>query len=44
MHMEPVIAPLVTKIAFTLRDLVGVMRENVVHAAAVNVHILAEVL
>ena len=43
-HMEPVIAPLVTEVGFALRDLVGVMGEGVVHAAAVDVEVLSGVL
>ena len=42
--MHPVLRPLVSKVALALRDLVGVVGEGVVHAAAVNVEVLAEVL
>ena len=44
MHVEPVVAPLVAKVAFGLGDFVGVMREGIVDAAAVNIEVLAEVL
>ena len=42
--MHPVVAPLVAEVGFRLRDLIGVVREGVVDAAAVDVQILAEVL
>ena len=37
MHMEPVVTPLMTDEALGLGDLVGVMGEGVVHAAAVDI-------
>ena len=43
-HMEPVTAPLVSQIALGLCDLVGVMRKNIVHAAAVDIHIFTQML
>ena len=42
--MHPPIAPLVAQVALALCDLVGVVGEGVVDAAAVDVQILAEVL
>ena len=42
--MEPVIAPLVTQIAFGLGDLVGVVGEGVVNAAGMDVQILPQML
>ena len=42
--MEPIVAPLVPDVCLGLRDLVGVMREGVVDAAAVNVQIFAQML
>ena len=44
MDMEPVVAPLVAQIAFTLGDLVGMMWEGVIDTAGVDVQILAQVL
>ena len=41
--VHPVIAPVVAKISLRLGDLVRVMRESVVDAAAVDVEVLAEV-
>ena len=43
-YMHPPVAPLVPQIAFGLGDLIGVMGECVVNAAAVDVQILAQVL
>ena len=43
-NVHPVVAPLVTEIAFGLCDLIGVMGECVVDTAAVNVEIFTEVL
>ena len=43
-HMAPVGAPRVAQIALGLGDLVGVVGEGVVHAAAVQVEVLAVVL
>ena len=40
--MEPVVTPLVAEISLALRDFVGVMREHVVDAAAVNVKIFTK--
>ena len=42
--MEPVIAPLVTQIAFGLCNLVGVVGEGVVNAAGMDVQILPQML
>ena len=42
--VHPVVAPVVADVALGLRDLVRVVREGVVDAAAVDVQILAEVL
>ena len=42
--MEPVSAPRVAEVRLALRDLVRVVRERVVDAAAVDVEVLAEVL
>ena len=45
MHdMHPVVAPVVADVAFRLRDLVGVVRERIVDAAAVDIQILAQIL
>ena len=44
MNMEPVVAPLVTQISFTLSYLVGVVRECVVDTAAVKVKIFTKML
>ena len=41
--MEPVVAPLVSQISLRLRYLVGMVRESVVDAAAVDIEILAVV-
>ena len=41
MHMEPVTAPGMAEIAFRLGNLIGMMREGIVHAAAVDVQIFA---
>lgn len=43
-HMEPVVAPFMSNIRLGLCNLIGVMREDVVHTATVNIHILAEML
>ena len=42
--MEPLRAPCMAKVAFGLRNLVGVVREGIVHAAAVQVEVFAVVL
>ena len=42
--MEPIIAPFVTEISLTLGDFVGVVGEDVIYTAAVNVKLAAEVL
>ena len=42
--MEPVIAPLVTQIAFRLGDLIGVVGESIVNAAGVDIQILPQML
>ena len=44
MDMEPVIAPLVAEVGLGLGDLVRVMREGIVDAAAVDIQIFTEVL
>ena len=44
MHMEPVVAPLVAEVGLGLGDLIRVMREGIVDAAAVDIQIFAEVL
>ena len=45
MHdMHPVVAPVVADVAFRLRDLIGVVRERIVDAAAVDIQILAQIL
>ena len=43
-HMEPVIAPLVSQVGFGLCDLIGVMRENIIHSATMNIHIFSKML
>ena len=43
-YMEPVVTPLVTEICFTLGDLIGVVREGIINAAAVDIQVLAQVL
>ena len=42
--MEPVIAPFVSEITFRLCDLIGVMWENIIHTAAMDIHVLAKML
>ena len=42
--MEPVVTPLVSQIRLTLRDLIGVMRKDIVHSTAVNIQIFAQML
>src|SRR5699024_284258 len=42
--MEPVVAPLVPQVALRLGDLVGVVGEGIVNAAAVEIQIFAQVL
>jgi hypothetical protein len=42
--MEPVFAPLMSQIAFRLSDLIGMMRKNIVNAAAVDIDILTKML
>ena len=42
-HVEPMFAPLVAKIGFTLRDFVGVVWKCVVDTTAVDIKILARV-
>ena len=44
MDMEPVVAPLVTQVAFGLGNFVGVMRKGIVNAAAVDVQIVPQML
>ena len=44
MNMEPIVAPLMSEICLTLGDFVGMMWKNIIYAAAVDVHIFAEVL
>ena len=44
MYMEPLRAPCMAKVAFGLRNLVGVVREGIVHAAAVQVEVFSVVL
>ena len=44
LDMEPVIAPLVAEEGLGLGDLVRVMREGIVDAAAVDIQIFTEVL
>ena len=41
--MEPLRAPCMAKVALRLRDLVGVVREGIVHAAAVQVEVFSVV-
>ena len=41
--MEPIIAPFVTEISLALRYFVGVVRESVVNAAAMDIKVLAEI-
>ena len=43
-YMEPVVAPLVTEVCFTLCNFVGVVGECVVNTAAVNVKVTAKML
>ena len=42
LYMEPVIAPFMSEITFRLCDLIGVMWENIIHTAAMDIHVLAE--
>ena len=42
--MEPVIAPLVSKICLALCNLIGVVWENVINTPTMNIHIFAKVL
>ena len=42
--MEPVIAPLMTEVSFTLRDLICMMGESVVDTAAVDIQLFSAVL
>ena len=42
--MEPVVAPLVTKISLRLCDLICVVWESVVYTTAVDIKLLAKVL
>ena len=44
MHMEPVAAPFMTEISLRLRNFIGVVRESIVNAAAMDVQILPEML
>ena len=44
LDMEPVIAPAMTEEGFTLGNFIGMMREDIVYAAAVNIQMLAEIL
>ena len=41
--MEPIVAPFMTNISFALRDLVGVVGEDIVHTAAVDIEIFTEI-
>ena len=43
-NVEPIVAPLVAEVRLALRDLVCVVRECIVNAAAVDVEIFAEML
>ena len=43
LNVEPVTAPFVAKVGFALRDLVGVVREDIVYAATVNIKVFTEV-
>ena len=44
MHVEPIVAPLVAKIAFALSDLVGMVGECIINAAGMNIQILPQML
>ncbi len=44
MHVEPIIAPLVTEGRLALRNFVGMVRKGVVDTAAVDVEVFAEEL
>ena len=44
LYMEPVIAPFVSEVALRLRDLIGVMWENIIHTATMDIHVLAKML
>ena len=44
MYMEPVITPFMSDVRLTLRDLIRMMREDIVHTAAVNIHVFAQML
>ena len=44
LYMEPVIAPFMSEITFRLCDLIGVMWENIIHTAAMDIHVLAKML
>ena len=42
LYMEPVIAPFVSEVALRLCDLIGVMWENIIHTATMDIHVLAK--
>ena len=44
LYMEPVIAPFMSEVALRLCDLIGVMWENIVHTATVDIHVLSKML
>ena len=44
MDMEPVVAPFMTKIAFRLSDLIGMVRESIINTTGMNIQILAQML
>ena len=44
LYMEPVIAPFVSEVALRLCDLIGVMWENIIHTATMDIHVLAKML
>ena len=44
MDMEPVIAPFVTEIGLRLGNFIGMVRKRIVDAAAMDIHILAQML
>ena len=44
MHMEPVIAPFMTGVSFGLGYFICMVREHIVNASAVNIHVFAQML
>ena len=42
LYMEPVIAPFVSEVALRLCDLIGMMWENIIHTATMDIHVLAK--